>query len=153
MKRDYSEILKHVQGVVSDEKDIIANLGNVAAILKPLRGYFWIGFYRVSGDELILGPFQGPPACTRLKLGHGVCGTAWQNKETVIVPDVNAYAGHVACNSNSKSEIALPIFNHDGNVAWILDVDSDQFDDFDQDDAIALEHIADIILHSESFAL
>ncbi|MDR2979761.1 MAG: GAF domain-containing protein [Bacteroidales bacterium] len=123
-----------IQAVTEGETDMIANLANITAIIKSYFDFFWIGFYIVKGNELVLGPFQGPLACTRIKYGKGVCGTAWKNKEVVIVPDVNRFPGHIACSSHSKSEIVVPIFEN-GKVSMVLDIDSDQYGMFDEVDA------------------
>ena len=120
----YREIIPQIEALISDESDIIANLGNIAAALKEAFDFLWIGFYLVKDDELVLGPFQGPVACTRIKKGKGVCGTAWQEQKTLIVPDVDKFPGHIACSSLSRSEIVLPVFKH-RDVAMILDIDSD----------------------------
>ncbi len=145
MNRNYEDILKHVKGVLEGETDLIANLANVAAILKTLPGFFWVGFYIVRNDILVLGPFQGPVACTRIGLGKGVCGTSWAQKKSILVEDVHAFPGHIACNPNSKSELVVPVFDPSGNVAFILDADSDTLSAFDENDRIALEKIATYI--------
>lgn len=153
MKRNYEDILKQIQGVIASEPDLLANLSNVAAILKTLPGYFWVGFYFVRGEELVLGPFQGPVACTRIKHGRGVCGTAWAEKRSLIVPDVDQFPGHIACNSTSRSELVVPIFNADGDVFLILDADSDSRDAFDQNDQKALEQVAQMISSLQNVAV
>lgn len=153
MKRNYEDILKQIQGVIAGEPDLLANLSNVAAILKTLPGYFWVGFYFVRGEELVLGPFQGPVACTRIKHGRGVCGTAWAEKRSLIVPDVDQFPGHIACNSTSRSELVVPIFNADGDVFLILDADSDSRDAFDQNDQKALEQVAQMISSLQNVAV
>ncbi|MBK9214163.1 MAG: GAF domain-containing protein [Chloracidobacterium sp.] len=134
----YGEITPQIESLIAGESDVIANLANIAALLKESLGFFWVGFYLVKGDELVLGPFQGPLACTRIKRGEGVCGHAWQTAETVIVPDVDKFPGHIACSSASRSEIVVPIFNAERTVAGVLDVDSDRENDFDQTDADGL---------------
>lgn len=143
--RDYTTALSHIKGILETEDDLVANLANTAAILKTLPGYFWVGFYMVRGDELVLGPFQGPVACTRISRGKGVCGTAWASGDVQLVPDVHAFAGHIACNPQSQSEVVVPIFNKAGEVAMVLDVDSDQLNDFDQQDVHALQKVARLL--------
>lgn len=145
MNRNYEDVLKHVKGVLEGETDLIANLANVAAILKTLPGYYWVGFYIVRNDILVLGPFQGPVACTRIGLGKGVCGTSWAEKKSILVDNVEEFPGHIACNPNSKSELVVPVFDAEGNVAFILDVDSDSLNSFDENDRQALELIATYI--------
>lgn len=137
----YDEVAPQIDALVAGETDIVANLANVAAVLKESLGFFWVGFYLVKDNELVLGPFQGPLACTRIKRGQGVCGHAWEKAETVIVPDVDQFPGHIACSSASRSEIVVPIFNADGTVAGVLDVDSDRENDFDQTDADGLDRV------------
>ncbi len=129
----YRSLIPQIEGLVMDEPDLIANLANVASALKYGMGFFWVGFYLVKSDELVLGPFQGPIACTRIKKGKGVCGTAWEKGEPILVPDVEQFPGHIACSSDSRSEIVLPAFK-DGQVHLILDVDSDKLNDFDETD-------------------
>ena len=136
----YRELLPQLHALVSTETDLIANLANVAAALKQTFGFFWVGFYLVKEDELVLGPFQGPIACTRIRLGKGVCGTAWKEGRTLIVPDVEQFPGHIACSSDSKSEIVVPILQQ-GEVVGVLDIDSDELDSFDTIDARYLEEI------------
>jgi len=140
----YEAILPQIESLISGEQDIVANLANISAVLKESFGFFWVGFYMVKGDQLVLGPFQGPIACTRINFGKGVCGTAWKEGKTQLVPDVDAFPGHIACSSASRSEIVLPAFKN-GEVALVLDVDSDVLDDFDQDDADQLEKLMRII--------
>ncbi|WP_175628700.1 GAF domain-containing protein [Bacteroides acidifaciens] len=140
----YRELLPQLHALVSTETDFIANLANVAAALKQTFGFFWAGFYIVKGDELVLGPFQGPIACTRIRLGRGVCGTAWKEARTLIVPDVEQFPGHIACSSDSKSEIVVPIIKQ-GEVIGVLDIDSDTLDTFDMVDAHYLEEICTYI--------
>jgi GAF domain-containing protein len=134
----YQALLPQVEALISGEQDLVANLANIAAALREAFGFFWVGFYVVQGQELVLGPFQGPIACTRIAYGRGVCGTAWKEQKTQLVPDVEAFPGHIACSSASKSEIVVPAF-HKGEVALVLDVDSDQLDDFDAVDQRYLE--------------
>lgn len=136
----YSTLLPQIKSLIDGETDLIANLANIAAALKSTFNFFWVGFYLVKGNELVLGPFQGPVACTRIKKGRGVCGTAWQQAQTLIVPDVDLFPGHIACSSLSRSEIVVPIFQNDVVVA-VLDVDSDQLSTFDDTDRLFLEQI------------
>ena len=137
-KEIYQALLPQVEALISGEQDLVANLANIAAALREAFGFFWVGFYVVQGQELVLGPFQGPIACTRIAFGRGVCGTAWKEKKTQLVPDVEAFPGHIACSSASKSEIVVPAFQ-DGEVFLVLDVDSDRLDDFDAVDQRYLE--------------
>ncbi len=129
----YLNILPQIKALIGDEKDQVANLANVAAALKEAFNFFWVGFYLVKADELVLGPFQGPVACTRIKLGRGVCGQAWSKAETLLVPDVEEFPGHISCSSLSKSEIVVPLLKN-GIVIGVLDVDSDKVNDFDEID-------------------
>jgi L-methionine (R)-S-oxide reductase len=140
----YQSLIPQIEALLMGEPDLIANLANVCAALKEQFKWFWVGFYLVKGDELVLGPFQGPVACTRIGLGRGVCGAAWQQEKTLIVPDVDAFPGHIACSSLSKSEIVLPVFSG-GNVVGVLDVDSEEFDQFDETDAVYLRQITDLL--------
>lgn len=148
MNRDYETVLKHIKGVLEGETDLTANLANVAAILKTLPGFFWVGFYRVKNEMLVLGPFQGPVACTRIAFGKGVCGTAWQEKKSILVPDVSTFPGHIACNASSQSELVVPVFDAEGKVIIILDADSDTLDAFHENDRKALEQVASLISDS-----
>ena len=160
-RETYEALMPQIEALVSGETDLIANMANVAAVLHEAFGFWWTGFYRVTGEglqvtgkglqvtgkglqELVLGPFQGPMACTRIPYGKGVCGTAWQRGETVIVPDVHTFAGHIACSSESNSEIVVPIWQ-DGKVIAVLDIDSKDYNTFDETDKIYLEQIAKII--------
>lgn len=136
----YKELIPQIRALISDESDITANLANIAAALKEGMRYFWVGFYLVKDTELVLGPFQGPVACTRIERGKGVCGTAWERGETIIVDDVDQFPGHIACSSASRSEIVVPLLRH-GHVAMILDVDSDKEADFDGTDQKYLEEL------------
>lgn len=140
----YSTLVPQVEALVLGEEDIVANLANIAAALKQTFDFFWVGFYIVKGDELVLGPFQGPIACTRIDKGKGVCGTAWEKARTIIVPDVDKFPGHIACSSAARSEIVVPIIKN-GAVVLVLDVDSDQLDSFDGIDEMYLCQIAAII--------
>ncbi|HZB13382.1 MAG TPA: GAF domain-containing protein [Chryseolinea sp.] len=143
-KERYQTLLSQIKALVEGEQDLIANLSNIAAALKQTMNFFWVGFYLVKDNQLVLGPFQGPIACTRINFGKGVCGTAWKLKSTVLVPDVEKFPGHIACNSASKSEIVLPAFKNN-EVALVLDVDSDALDDFNTIDQQALEELMRII--------
>jgi GAF domain-containing protein len=140
----YQALLPQVEALISGETDLVANLANIAAALREAFGFFWVGFYVVQGQELVLGPFQGPIACTRIAFGRGVCGTAWKEQKTQLVPDVEAFPGHIACSSASKSEIVIPSF-HNGEVALVLDVDSDRLDDFDTIDQKYLEELMGLL--------
>ena len=140
----YRTLLSQIKSLIEGENDLIANLANVSAALKETFGFFWVGFYLVKEDELVLGPFQGPIACTRIRLGRGVCGTAWKEARTLIVPDVEQFPGHIACSSDSKSEIVVPILQQ-GEVIGVLDIDSDELDSFDTIDARYLEEICTYI--------
>ena len=140
----YNNLITQLIGLLHGEDDLVANMANVAAALKQQFGFFWVGFYLVKQDELVLGPFQGPVACTRIQWGRGVCGSAWEKGITLIVPDVSEFPGHIACSSLSKSEIVIPIKQH-GNVVGVLDVDSDLLNSFDQIDANYLEKIISLI--------
>lgn len=140
----YEEILPQIKSLVEFETDMIANMANICAVLKEVFDFFWVGFYLVKGEELVLGPFQGPLACTHIAKGKGVCGTAWVQAKTLIVPDVNAFEGHIACSSLSRSEIVVPVFGKNKIIA-VLDVDSDQPDDFDETDAQYLGKIVECI--------
>jgi len=152
-KERYEVLIPQVASLIDGEKDVYANLSNITAALRQTMGFFWVGFYLVKdnqsgdGQQLVLGPFQGPIACTRINYGKGVCGTTWKEKRTILVPDVEQFPGHIACSSDSKSEIVLPAFKNN-EVALVLDVDSDKLDDFDEIDAIYLEKLMRII---ESF--
>jgi len=136
----YRIIIPQIKELVGKESDLIANLSNITAILKHTFGFFWVGFYLIKENELVLGPFQGPVACTRIPFGKGVCGTAWKERRTIIVPDVEKFPGHIACNSESKSEIVVPLLI-DGEIVGVLDIDSDRLNDFDEIDAKYLEKI------------
>jgi len=136
----YQSLLPQIRELVKNETDLIANLANIAAALKQTFGFFWVGFYLIKENDLVLGPFQGPVACTRIPLGKGVCGTAWKERRTIIVPDVEQFPGHIACNSESKSEIVVPLFK-DGVIIGVLDIDSNRLDEFDEVDARYLENL------------
>jgi GAF domain-containing protein len=137
-------LIPQVQGLLEGETDIVANMANLVAALKEQFNFFWVGFYLVKKDELVLGPFQGPVACTRIAKGRGVCGTSWEKNETLIVPDVEKFPGHIACSSLSKSEIVIPIV-HREQVIGVLDVDSDRLDAFDEIDAQFLKEMIQLI--------
>ncbi|MDI1356101.1 MAG: GAF domain-containing protein [bacterium] len=137
----YKELLPQIESLVSDESDVIANMGNICAALKYGMNFFWVGFYFVKEDTLVLGPFQGPVACTRISKGRGVCGSSWETKKTIVVPDVDQFPGHIACSSLSKSEIVLPLFNSSREVVGVLDIDSDQLNSFDTTDEMYLEKV------------
>lgn len=143
-KERYEVLLPQIASLVEGEKDLVANLSNVAAALRQTMGFFWVGFYLVKDNQLVLGPFQGPIACTRINFGKGVCGTSWKEKRTILVPDVEAFPGHIACSSDSKSEVVLPAFKGD-NVTLVLDVDSDKLNDFDEIDVLYLEKVMRIV--------
>lgn len=137
----YELLARQVASLTEGETDLTANLANTAAAIHQAFGFWWTGFYLVQGEQLVLGPFQGPVACTRIPFGRGVCGTAWQRRETVIVPDVEEFPGHIACSSASRSEIVVPILR-DGEVLGVLDIDSRELATFDNEDAVGLETIA-----------
>ncbi|WAC10861.1 GAF domain-containing protein [Dyadobacter pollutisoli] len=141
----YDVLFPQIQSLVETESDLTANLANVAAALKEAFGFFWVGFYIVKEGQLVLGPFQGPIACTRIPFHKGVCGASYSRRETIIVPDVEQFPGHIACSSASKSEIVLPVFHRNGTVAMVLDVDSDRLDDFSEADAVGLQRIIKLI--------
>lgn len=140
----YASLLPQVRAVIEGEQDAVANLANIAAALKEQFGWFWVGFYMVKNGELVVGPFQGPVACTRIKKGRGVCGASWQEARTLIVPDVEAFPGHIACSSLSRSEIVVPIFLN-GEVIGVLDVDSSALNEFDEEDQRWLEELVKVI--------
>jgi len=144
-KEKYESLLPQIKALIEGERDFIANLSNIMSALKFGMNFFWVGVYFVKETELVLGPFQGPVACTRIALGKGVCGTAWKEKRTIVVEDVDQFPGHIACSSFSKSEIVLPAFDKNGNVMLVLDIDSDQLATFDQTDCIYLEQIMRLI--------
>ena len=138
----YALLYAQIRTITDGEDDMIANMANVAAMIQETFGFWWTGFYRVIGNELVLGPFQGPLACSRIPFGKGVCGTAWKNAETIIVPDVDAFPGHIACSSASRSEIVVPVFGADGaSIIAVLDIDSASYATFDEIDRIWLERI------------
>lgn len=143
-EEQYRSLLPQIKALAEGECDQIANLANIAAALKEQFDFFWVGFYLIKGDELVLGPFQGPVACTRIAFGKGVCGKVWAEKKALIVPDVDAFPGHIACSSVSKSEIVLPVFGN-GEIIGVLDVDSDKYNTFDEVDAKYLSQIIEFI--------
>ncbi|WP_020597386.1 GAF domain-containing protein [Spirosoma panaciterrae] len=141
----YQSLLPQLTALVEGEPDLVANLANIAAALKEAFDFFWVGFYLKKNDQLVLGPFQGPIACTRIAFNKGVCGAAYTRKETILVPDVEQFPGHIACSSASKSEIVVPVLDQSGEVTMVLDVDSDRLNDFSPADADGLEKIAHLI--------
>jgi L-methionine (R)-S-oxide reductase len=144
-KEIYDAVVPQIEALVAGETDLIANLANIAAALKEAFGFFWVGFYLKKENQLVLGPFQGPIACTRINFNRGVCGHCYTTKQTIIVPDVEAFPGHIACSSASKSEIVLPAFDKNGDVFLVLDVDSDELNDFSDDDKVGLQKVIQII--------
>ncbi len=140
----YESLVPQIEGLLNGEPDLIANLANIAAAIKEQFGWFWVGFYLVKGDELVLGPFQGPVACTRIRMGRGVCGTVWQKASTIIVDDVEKFPGHIACSSLSRSEIVVPLISND-QVMGVLDIDSSSLSSFDETDKFYLEKIIGMI--------
>ena len=140
----YALLYKQVTALVESENDTIANMANVAAMIHYTFGFWWTGFYRVSGEQLVLGPFQGPLACSRIAYGRGVCGTAWKEERTQVVPDVEQFPGHIACSSASRSEIVVPLLK-DGKVVAVLDIDSEHLDTFDETDRLWLERIVELL--------
>ncbi len=141
----FAALMPQVRELLHEEHDPVAAMANVTAALRQTFDWHWIGFYRVMGAELVLGPFQGPVACTRIGFGKGVCGTAWKDERTLIVPDVEAFPGHIACSALSRSEIVIPIRDSDGRIAAVLDIDSINTDDFTTVDAHALEHLCELL--------
>ena len=140
-EEQYQALLPQIKALIDGEEDLIANLANIAAALKQQFGWLWVGFYLVKRDILVLGPFQGPVACTRIQKGRGVCGKSWELAQTLVVPDVEKFPGHIACSSLSKSEIVLPLFDNNETVTGVLDIDSEQLDTFDETDQRYLEEI------------
>lgn len=143
-EEQYQALIPQIKALIESETDMVANLANIAGALKEQFGWFWVGFYLVKGEQLVLGPFQGPVACTRINKGRGVCGTSWAKAETLIVPDVEKFPGHIACSSLSRSEIVVPLINN-GTVWGVLDVDSERLDRFDETDKTHLETIVSFI--------
>jgi L-methionine (R)-S-oxide reductase len=146
-QEQYAALLPQIEALLHGEPNLIANAANMVAALKQAFNFFWVGFYFVDGNELVLGPFQGPVACTRIKYGKGVCGAAWQQGKTIVVPNVDDFPGHIACSSLSKSEIVVPVIV-DGNIVAVLDVDSDTLNDFDAADAEHLEKAVQLLIPS-----
>lgn len=146
-KEIYQEVFEQIKALIKNEKDIIANMANIAAVLHERFHFWWTGFYRVVNNELILGPFQGPIACTRISYGRGVCGTSWKNASSIIVEDVHQFPGHIACSSASNSEIVVPMFKNNEVVA-VLDIDSEKFATFDETDKEWLERIIGLMENS-----
>ena len=144
-RAQYELISRQIASLLEGETDVIAKMANVAAVLHESFGFWWTGFYRVTGEELVLGPFQGPVACMHIPYGRGVCGTAWKRNETVVVPDVEEFPGHIACSSASRSEIVVPVHAPDGTVTAVLDIDSDRLATFDEVDAQWLEKIVSLL--------
>ena len=143
-KEQYQSLIPQIEALLYGETELVANLANISAALKEQFKWFWVGFYMVKGNELVLGPFQGPVACTRIAKGKGVCGAAWEQSKTLIIPDVEAFPGHIACSSLSRSEIVIPVY-HQGEVIGVLDVDSEELDQFDQTDSQYLEQIINLL--------
>ena len=141
----YRLLERQVAALLEGETDVIAKMANVAAVLHETFGFWWTGFYRIAGGELVLGPFQGPVACMHIPFGKGVCGTAWKRNETVVVPDVEQFPGHIACSSASRSEIVVPVHGPDGAVTAVLDIDSDRLATFDEEDKVWLEKIVTLL--------
>lgn len=140
----YGALLPQLQALIAGEPDLIANMANISAVLKTQFDFFWVGFYLAKADELVLGPFQGPVACTRIRKGKGVCGTAWERAETLLVPNVDTFPGHIACSAQSKSEIVVPVVK-DGEVIAVLDVDSEYLNQFDDTDRKYLEQVVRLL--------
>lgn len=143
-EEQYQSLIPQLKGLLEGETDDVANMANMVAALKEQFGWFWVGFYMVKNEELVLAPFQGPVACTRIKKGRGVCGSSWEKAQTLVVPDVEKFPGHIACSSLSKSEIVVPLIRN-GNVVGVLDVDSDTYNQFDETDKIYLEQIVNLL--------
>ena len=142
----YKQLTGQIRSLIEGETDAVAVMSNVAAAIHQTMGFWWTGFYRVVNNELVLGPFQGPVACMHIPFGKGVCGTAWKQTKTVIVPDVEQFPGHIACSSESKSEIVVPVFGRDNTVVAVLDIDSDKLNTFDETDRKYLEEICKMII-------
>lgn len=140
----YQALIPQIKGLLMGETNLVANLANTVAALKAQFGWFWVGFYLIDQNELVLGPFQGPVACTRIQKGRGVCGTSWAQEKTLIVPDVEKFPGHIACSSLSKSEIVVPLIK-DGQIWGVLDVDSSDYDQFDETDQLYMEQIVALL--------
>ena len=141
----YNSLIPQLSALMEGEADLIANLANLSAALHETFGWWWVGFYWIKNDELVLGPFQGTIACTRIKFGKGVCGTAWKESKSLLVPDVNTFTGHIACSSSSVAEIVIPVFDNQHQVVGVLDVDSERYDVLDETDVVYLEQISRLI--------
>jgi L-methionine (R)-S-oxide reductase len=144
-EEQYRSLIPQIEALLFGETDLIATLANISAALKEQFKWFWVGFYLVKNNQLVLGPFQGPVACTRIAKGKGVCGSAWEQAQTLIVPDVDAFPGHIACSSLSRSEIVLPLFDNNNQVVGVLDVDSSDLNEFNETDAKYLQQIVKLI--------
>ncbi len=144
-REKYESLLPQIEALVTGEPDLVANLANISSALKEAFGWWWVGFYWVRNNELVLGPFQGPIACTRIKIGKGVCGTAWKTAQSILVPDVEKFPGHIACSSSSVSEIVVPVFDKNRQVVGVLDIDSERYDVLDETDVEFLEKLGEII--------
>ena len=142
----YKQLTSQIRSLIEGETDAVAVMSNVAAAIHQTMGFWWTGFYRVAGEELVLGPFQGPVACMHIPFGRGVCGTAWKRAETVVVPEVEQFPGHIACSSESRSEIVVPVFGHDNMVVAVLDIDSRELNTFDETDRPYLEEICQMLM-------
>lgn len=147
----YQSLVPQIAALLNGESDSVANMANFCAVLRQAFGFFWVGFYRLQGSTLILGPFQGPLACTRIPVGKGVCGTAARDRKTILVPDVDAFPGHIACSSASRSEIVVPMLDAQGNLHGVLDIDSDQLDDFTETDRVYLEKLVETLMDRSTF--
>jgi L-methionine (R)-S-oxide reductase len=141
----YISIIPQIKSIIQNETDAVANMANICSVLKYTFNFFWVGFYIIKNNQLVLGPFQGPIACTRINKGKGVCGTAWEKETAIIVDDVETFPGHIACSSLSKSEIVIPIFDSKNNVIGVLDIDSENYNSFDKTDEHFLKQIVDLI--------
>jgi GAF domain-containing protein len=144
-REKYQALLPQLAALIEGETDLVANLANISAALRETFGWWWVGFYWVKNNELVLAPFQGPIACTRIAYGKGVCGTAWKEAKSLFVPDVEAFPGHIACSSSSVSEIVVPIFDKSGQIVGVLDIDSERYDVLDETDVLYLEELSQII--------
>lgn len=144
-KEKYESLLPQLHALTDGETDLVANLANIVGALRQTFGFFWVGFYLVKDNELVLGPFQGPVACTRIGFGKGVCGASWQRAETIVVEDVEKFPGHIACSSDSKSEIVVPVFSGEKQVVAVIDVDEDKYSMFDATDKLYLEKVAALV--------
>lgn len=144
-EEQYRSLMPQLVSLTLGETDFVANLANIVGALKQTFGFFWVGVYLVKKDQLVLGPFQGPIACTRIAKGKGVCGAGWEKKQVMLIPDVDRFPGHISCNSDSKSEIVVPVLDENGNVILVIDVDSNKLNDFDTIDQRYLEEIAGLI--------